>query len=145
MNTTHNTQRDTSGIVVAIITIAAVAIGALVGYLDASAVGALVGALVGFGAVAIVGAAVAVGDYALDYRYNGARAVAMDGEAVAIVVAMAGVAVGGFFVANALGASYTHTLAYAVAGAGAVALVVFGGYAVDDAMRRRYTRKNGGR
>lgn len=140
MNTTHNTKRDNGGIVVALLTIASVGIGAVVGFFSESVLGAAVGAMVGVGAIAIVGAAVAVGDYALDYRYNGARAVAMDSEAVAIIVAMVGVAVGGFFVANTLGASYTHTLAYAVAGAGAVALVVFGGYAVDEAMRRRYTR-----
>jgi outer membrane lipoprotein SlyB len=132
-NTTHEAI---VGVAMALI-IAAVA---LVGFFTASVVGAIVGALVGVGAIAIVGAAAAVGDWALDRRYNGDRAVDMDGEAIAIIVAMGGAAVGGFFVSNALGASYTHTLAIAVASAGAVAVLVFGGYAVDEAMRNRYTR-----
>ena len=133
----HNTTHEAIvGVAMALI-IAAVA---LVGFFTASVVGAIVGALVGVGAIAIVGAAAAVGDWALDRRYNGARAVDMDSEAIAIIVAMGGAAVGGFFVSNALGASYTHTLAIAVAGAGVVASVVFGGYAVDEIMRNRYTR-----
>jgi outer membrane lipoprotein SlyB len=132
-NTTHEAI---VGVAMALI-IAAVA---LVGFFTASVVGAIVGALVGVGAIAIVGAAAAVGDWALDRRYNGTRAVDMDGEAIAIILAMGGAAVGGFFVSNALGASYTHTLAIAVASAGAVAVLVFGGYAVDEMARNRYTR-----
>jgi predicted MFS family arabinose efflux permease len=132
-NTTHEAI---VGVAMALI----VAAVALVGFFTASVVGAIVGALVGVGAIAIVGAAAAVGDYALDRRYNGDRAVEIDSEAIAIIVAMGGAAVGGFFVSNALGASYTHTLAIAVASAGAVAVLVFGGYAVDEAMRNRYTR-----
>ena len=130
------TNEKLAGVAMALI----VAAAALIGFFTASVVGAIFGALVGVGAVAIIGAAAAVGDWALDRRYNGARAVDMDGEAVAIIVAMGGAAVGGFFVSSALGASYTHTLAIAVAGAGVVASVVFGGYAVDEIMRNRYTR-----
>jgi MFS family permease len=132
-NTTHEAI---VGITMAMITAGC----ALVGFFTASVVGAIVGALVGVGAIAIVGAAAAVGDWALDRRYNGARAVDMDGEAIAIILAMGGAAVGGFLVSNALGASYTHTLAVAVASAGAVAVLVFGGSAVDEMARNRYTR-----